>query len=597
MLRFSFLLRIVSLFLAASVPLRLAGQVQTRVDYVVLIDISGSMAGRPEGSGNVNIFPQVQQAVGQFISELEPGSHVFITPFAETLGATRRFEIGGPGSAQEAIAYVNSLQATGSETHVYGAMRDVFARYNDFRRAQDDRVGVLMVFTDGLDNGPEGLSMRDVVQQFGLQRKENDFIYYATLGVNLPPEEAAALVGSGFGAHDPSPRGDVHPVRIVQPRYALLSFGNLQRNPQSQRQLRLDVRGQLPPEFRLGTSTQFPQLAERGIYVEVSPKRVAVQEEVRLGLTLVNAEGIPTGDYEGVIQLESSDPQVIVVPRQIRARFTYAPPRTARMLAPPGRERLELALGRVDPWRAREGRDAAGDSLRLDLDREAAARGGNFGVRVRQDARNPSVLPAQALRVNGVAGEMHNVDAAARRLAFGVEVDRNQVKPGTYRGTLLLEDGSVELQGAREVPWTFVVARPPLGPGAVAGLVLAALAALAVLALLAMRWLAVGPFKPLLRGRLTLRAPSDVFGEEIVLTGKRHVLLGSGTDQLPRASARVRIVPEQSRSHFRIKLVAEEGNVQIRRPGEPYDTPVAIEPLQDGDVITLAPYRIEYSRL
>jgi hypothetical protein len=570
---------------------------QTHVDYVILIDVSGSMAGHPAGSGNVDIFPKVKDAITRFISELPPGNSVLITPFAERLGQTQRFEIVDSTSARRAEDYVRSLEANGSETHVYEALGEVFGRYNQLRANEAERIGVLLVFTDGVDNGPQHLTMGDVVQRFGLQRRENDFLYYATLGVNLPERDVAALSESGFSTHDPSPSGDVHPVRVVQPRYGLLVFGNLQRNPASERVLAMDVQGTLPGDFRLRARTSFPVLAQRGTYVEVSPSAVPVADTVRLGLRLVNAEQVPTGDYDGTIQLESPDPRVIVVPRQIRARFTYAPPRTAQVLPAPGASTPRLQLGRADPYRAADGRAAPSDSLTLDLDAEAVAHGGSFAVRVRQDPGNPAVLPSDAVRVNGVAGDAVTVDAAARKLRLAFALRRAQVRPGRYRGTLLLEDGSVEMRGTHEIPWEFEVDRPPLSAGAIAGIVAAALAVLAALALFLRYWFTGGISAALLRGRLTVREPNDAYGQEIALAGRREVTIGSGTGELPAARGRIRIVPERSRTTFRIKVVAEDGTVLIRRPGETFDVPVASESLRDGDLISIPPYRLEYSRL
>lgn len=568
---------------------------QTRVDYLVLVDVSGSMSGLPAGSGHVDIFPKVQDALAHFITELPPGNRVSITPFAESLGPTRRFEVVDAASTAAAVAYVRSLQATGSQTHVYRSMREVFGRYTDERGNGGDRIAVLMVFTDGLDNGPERMTMHDVVREFGLRRRENDFVYYATLGVSLPPSEAAALAQSGFGAHDPSPAGDVHPVRVVQPRYGLLVFGNLKRDPAARRVLALDVQG-APGDLRLGTRTSFPSLAENGAYAEVTPRELPVLPEVQVGLRLVNPQGIAMGDYEGTIQLEPPDPRVIVVPRQIRARFTYALPRTARVLAAPGGRRPTLELGKVDPFRASGGRTAAA-SLRLQLDAEAAARGGDVGVRVLQDAANATVLPPEALRVNGRPGDVQQLAVGGRTLELAVAVRRDQVRPGrTYRGTLELSDGSVEVAGPRRIPWRFEVARAPLSALAIAVRAALALAALAGMALFARYWASGGILPPVLRGRLTVREPQEAWGREIPLAGRRQVTLGSGSSELPDAGGRVRIVPERSRRRFRVKLLAEDGTVTIRRPGEAWDVPVAADTLQDADVIALPPYRLEYSR-
>jgi hypothetical protein len=570
---------------------------RTQVDYVILIDVSGSMSGRPAGSGNVDIFPKVKDAIVRFVSELQPGSSVFITPFAETVEQTRRFDIMDSATAEKAETYVRSLQAVGSETHVYEAIGEAFRRYNSDRGSAPDRIGVILVFTDGLDNGPQHLAMSDVVRHFGLQRRENDFLYYATLGVNLPPGEAAALASSGFGVPDPSPAGDVHPVRVVQPRYGLLVFGNLQQNPDATRVLAMDVQGAIPPDFRLRARTSFPVLAQHGIYVEVTPYDLPAQDEVPMGLRLVNANGILSGDYDGTIQLESPDPRVIVVPRQIRAQFTYAPPRMVQVVAAPGRDRADIQLGRIDPFRSRNGRATVTDSLALEFDREAAARGGGFTVRVRQDRSNPTVLPSEAFRLNGTPGIMQTVDAARHALNLGIAIEQGQVRPGTYRGSLVLEDGSVQLKGPREIPWQFQVISPPISAGAIAALAALALAVMTAVALFVRYWVTGGLSAPLLKGRLTVREPKGEFGQEITLSGRREMTFGSGTSELSQAGARVRIVPERRRSFFRIKVVTEEGTVMIRRQGEAFDLPVASESLQDGDMITLPPYRLEYSRL
>jgi hypothetical protein len=561
------------------------------VDYIVLVDVSGSMVGLPAGQGHYNIFPRVQEAVSSFLSELEPGARVVIAPFAGGLRPSRRFDIQTRSDIEAAQQFVRSLQATGSNTYVYGAIRDLFSRYSLMRAADSTRVAALLVFTDGEDNGPEGLTMQQVVDSFALKRQENDFIYYATLGAALSATDSAALA-TEFSRYDRNETGNVHPIRVVEPQLSLLDFGNLRRQPNAEQSEPFAVRGAgpLPDGARLTARAEFPQLAEHGgAYLRIEPAEFPPGDEVKLGAQLRNGGHLPEQEaYYGVIHFESTHPQLLVIPGRIRARFAYLPRAAARLLLPLGKRKLR---GDLDPFGAAGGKDSERQVLRLALDSVAERRGGTFGVRVRQDPGNPTVLPPTAFRVNGQPGVLHQANAARGNLEFALEVDSGAVEPGRYRGTLLVADGSVEFDGPREVPWEVEVRRRPLPKSVWAGIVLLALAVVTGGAVL-FRHLRT---PPKLVGRLTVRT-TERYGHEIPLSGKREVAVGSGTGELGDANGRIRIVSEGTRRKYRTRVHVDEGSARLHRQGEIHDVSIASESLQDGDTVALPPYRIEYNR-
>lgn len=562
----------------------------TAVDFVFVIDVSGSMVGEPAGSGNAVIFPRVRTAVANMIEQVQPGSTVTLLPFADGVRPERRFEIETPADRQAAIQFLNSLTADGRNTYVYQAVDAAFRRYNEFRGRRTDRVAIMLVYTDGRDNGPERRTMQEVVRQFGLLRQQDDWLYYVTLGVELSEAERRPLEESGYSSYVPSPRGEVPDLWIVRPRYPLLAFGNLKRDPTQERMLSFAVSGTgpFPADGELRAEAGFDTLAEQGVNVEMLPGRFRPAARVPLRLELVNAQGITNGQYEGVLRLSSNNRNVLIRPNRVRVRFTYAPPRTVQLSAPPNAPRPDrVVLQELRPKHTRSHRDTSSVPFTMTLNEEVARSGGTFTARVVQDPGN-APLPTSAFRLNGERSDFDTVDVRrVRALSFGVSLQELDVAPGTYTGKLVLADGSAEVLGTREFSWRVEVARKPT-PWWMIALALLALAG-------AVGWI-WHLRRPVLRGRLIVRAPAVERSREIVLSGRREVRLDDAAQLVASEASRLRIVAEGVGRSSRPRVFKLVGDVYVRRSGEGFDDAIQNAVLADGDELVWNDYRLTYSK-
>jgi hypothetical protein len=557
-----------ALVAAAGPALSQSGSVT--IDYVIVVDVSGSMKG---DGGTPNIFPAVKAQLRRLIGQLDDQQSVLLQPFAEGLRPSRRFDLRT--QRQQALDYVESLRADGTRTFIYSSLLAAYDEYNRFRGEQRDRVAAVFVYTDGRDES--GRSMRAIVEDLKLRRQDYDYLYYATLGRDLAPADAAALESSGFAMYDPAPEGEVHTPVIVEVRYPILDFGNLRLDSLRTQEQRFDVRGTLPPNFRLNARVVVPALTELGVYPELVPEVLRPNGRVPLRLALRNArDDVPRQRYTGVIELRKSDPAVLVIPQNIATRFRYAPRQFVRVLAKDDGE-PELRLRALDPFRAEARRDSVGDALPLRYDDVTRREGGGFRVRVEE---NGNKLPPGTLRLNGRPGAEHRLDArAVRELELSVAAAADDVDPGTYEGILVLDSDGLEIEGSDTIHWTVRVAGKPWPWYVLPGLGLLVLLLVGV-----SYWVS----RPRLRGRLVL----DAEDRSIFLGDETRVFIGPDATPVP--------TPEDAVVHIEARwqsgvTAVSNGFATFTRPAETTDQPFHEESLQEGDILTIGEYRLRYT--
>jgi hypothetical protein len=551
-------------------------------DYVFVIDISRSMKGEGPGSPE-NIFPRVTQAVERFVTNVDIGSNVVLVPFADGVKGFQRISILSEADRERALRMIRSLEATGNETHVYGAIQEAFRRYAAFRAGEADRATRMvwmLVYTDGRDNGPQGLTMAQIIGAFKLNRQEYDYLYYATLGSRLSDAEILAIEESGVATYVDNPRGEVAPLWIVYPRYSLIDFGNLSEGPRKpvvQSFGRIGS-GEFPAEFRMEVTAEFPGIGE-AIQAEVEPYRTAPEREVPLRLRLVN--GTPAnGHYEGTLRFQHGRQQGIVVfPQDVRARFDFGPSPRIRPLA--GR----LTLGRAAPHSNKPAERTGRATAALSLNTEARTRGGRFVAVLQPDPGNPAPFAPGTVRLNGRAVDVDTVDIRRAR-SLSVEVDAGQLPPGTYRGKLVLEDGSVKVDGPREIPWELEVASPPMPPWVWA----VALAALAALAAVIVRWR-----RPVLRGRLIIQEPFDRVNTQVSLNGRRELALNEN-GEVASEGGHVRIVADGVGRNARPRVFKVVDGVYVRKARDGQDLAFQNTVLEHGDELVWEGHRLTYNK-
>ena len=167
-------------------------------DYFLVVDVSGSMEGKPIGSGHAVIFPEVKRKIIDFLeNNVRPDTNVVIIPFSKGVEEKQVF-FKTPVKSQEDIVElknrINSLQAKGQETWIYHAL-DSALKWSEKlgKRAGSSRklIQTIYLYTDGLNNGPDGLTLDKILTKFRLRRAETEHLYltWITIGGARQPEE------------------------------------------------------------------------------------------------------------------------------------------------------------------------------------------------------------------------------------------------------------------------------------------------------------------------------------------------------------------------------------------------------------------------
>lgn len=324
-------------------------QDEDRFSYYVLVDVSGSMVGKPHGTHPV-IFPQVKNSVAEFIRAVRPGAAVSILPFHERIDGRLDRVIGTDADRTAIIDYVQALDATGQTTWIYHALREAL---QDIEQHSDQTSGrtvvTLLLYTDGLNEGPDDLDLAALLRKFAMVRGEDNnlFLKYITLGVSLPDADLRMLRRTPGVELVENPKGVVGPVLPVEIVPTTLDFGSLAGGRTVTRSLRLTF-----PAAAAGQELRFraesPDLDALGGVLVVEPASVILQgTELSLSAHLLNQESLGRHRCEAAIRIDGGQ-QLLVRPNAILARFGTAELPTVRVDAvgePAAGTTWELTLG------------------------------------------------------------------------------------------------------------------------------------------------------------------------------------------------------------------------------------------------------------
>lgn len=470
-----------------------AAQDEDRFSYYILVDVSGSMVGKPHGSHPV-IFPQVKKSVEEFVRAVRPGAAVSILPFHERIDGRLDRVIATDADRIAITDYVQTLDATGQTTWIYHAIREVL---QDIEQPSDKASGrivaTLLLYTDGLNEGPDDLDLAELLRKFAMVRGEDNnlFLKYITLGVSLPDADVNLLRRTPGVELVENPKGVVGAVLPVEIVPTTLDFGSLAGGRTVTRSLRLTFPAAASGQ-ELRFRTESSDLDKLGGVLVVEPASVILRgTEVTLSARLLNHESLGRHRCEAAIRIEG-DQQLLVRPNAIQARFGTA----------------ELPIVRVDAlgdpavgttWKLTLGEAARGDQPRQML--RFSLQGGvgdeRVPVTVTLQPRGRSTglsigarLPGQPWRPRlqfAVGPESHEVEIGVVDVARQEEVGRFswtvdlQAEAAVIRGNGLVPAANdsttltAQYQLKVDRPFEFPVWTP------IALMVLGALACLAVL--------------------------------------------------------------------------------------------------------------------
>jgi len=293
--------------------------------YFILVDVSGSMMGKPRGQTPV-IFPQVKESISEFVRSVRPGAFVSVMPFHERIDGRRDFTIHTDADRDRIVGYINSLEARGQTTWIYHAIREALSAVEQkMGSGPNKRIGTLLLYTDGLNEGPDDLDLQSLLNAFSMIRGEDNnlFLKYITLGVKLSQRDLEALRGTPGVQVVENPSGVVNPVLPVEIAPSVLDFGSLIDGKSAQRTIRLNFpKSAIGKELRLAVSS--PCVEEDGGLLMVEPEVVVLEgDEVTLTARIINHESVKGKRCAGTIELTGSS-ELVIRPDQLKVRFATA---------------------------------------------------------------------------------------------------------------------------------------------------------------------------------------------------------------------------------------------------------------------------------
>lgn len=562
------------------------------IGYVFVIDVSGSMSGE---AGHVNIFPQVIATITQFVRTLPSGTTVFVLPFQGHVVDWREFNIRRSQDIDAVDSYLAGLTAQGRKTAVYSAIARALEQVERFRhQAGGDRPVMFFVYTDGDDNASLDWTFPSILKHFSLKRGSNDWLFYTELGMPFNAERDSLVkeLGRGWGEYRV---GGVHPIIQIEPMIRVLDFGNLKAHANPTRAQVFAVRGAnaVPSDLRLGIEAEFESVSAQGSLARLSPPTFALADSVALTLSLVNAEGLQDGTYRGRLRLHSSDPLVFIAPSEIEATFTFEPERTVAISPARGTE-FPLDFGSVR--RPRRGAVEERRGILLTFSETAVRAGQDLRYRLTEASANPaSLLADTSLVIEEFPGEQGAVTPVTSSISIVIRVT-SRAKSGRYRGAVLFGGGGItvsgpalepQADGGMALPWSVTVRNPPK-PWWFWVLVSGFLAGVGALTVRHVRRPAV-----LADLKLSVLQPER---REIDLAGKSEVRLGEGGEDLQVAGVVFSIRAVKAKGRVSALVRVDRGEVLLKKVGVREESAIAgDEPIYDGDVLSLAEFRIRVS--
>jgi hypothetical protein len=153
-------------------------------NHVIIIDNTGSMRGKPDNSGNQDIWSKVKLGIIDYIKSVDIGHKITLYNFDEDVSKPTLFDVKSNTDKINAIAYVQNLKANGQTTCLYTALNTVLS---NLQSIENERK-LIYVYTDFVEACPdENYSIYEIKSEFKtLQSKDYAHLYYISLGKSIP---------------------------------------------------------------------------------------------------------------------------------------------------------------------------------------------------------------------------------------------------------------------------------------------------------------------------------------------------------------------------------------------------------------------------
>lgn len=543
-------------------------------EYVYLIDASGSMEGRPLGSGNDSIFPRVKEQLTDQFRSLDSGDIVHIYTFHEGIQSHDSFPIESAADRNRAEQHVLGLEARGQSTWVYQSILNAAReRMDSFHGVQE--YTIYWVYTDGLDNDPRGTDMRRMLEQFAEITQRSAFLFYVTLGVDLPQDDKDEFHTYPEYKHLLFPPGELPRISLLEVRPPRLDFGFVEGDLSNPRSFVLRLDRAVTSSVTLRFRSSFPEVEALGGVVDVEPPTTDFRHRPEVQLRLVNRESFPDATFEGSISVSTDQPLIQVVPDVMTATFSTVPVPTATVTM----DAIDLDFGEVAVGALRP------EALSLRIELGSSARFGQSGFYVEVDSsERGTAVPSVAWNGTPVADRNQFLTSTDRINELVVSWPETPANPGTRTGRVRLMPENLSLEGnpawirgddgSFTFPWRLQVRPAPI-PGWLR-LVMVILAVGALVALVVLVWWLR---QPNLSGQL-IYEPRGRNAEYVRLAGRRPISIGATTAHLPDLPDLVVVSPGRPSA-----TATTTGNVSHMPNGTRDSRPLEGQTLDDGDTL------------
>jgi len=571
------------------------------IDYVFLLDTSGSMVGLPKGSGNVVIFPKVKSAINDYLDTIKPPANIFIYPYDEGLHDSKNFKINNKLDITKAQDYITNLKAEGNNTWIYRSLANTIDRMEEFRNSHPNEKHIVRMFlyTDGKDtdyNGP--YNIESVMEHYQLKRGEHDWwLFYSTLGVELPKQEKAILESNEHVTYQKVQKQVVLPILVIENKIPSLHYGNLwqQGNGNRTALFSLPHKDKIPQNLIITAILEFSTLSSKGLGVTVTPLEFKPKTDVDFGIALINFQHNLEkckGIHEFQITLKTNNSFIHIVPDSIDVKFFYDPPKSINISRSNGKD-FPVNFGELDIHKKSD--VIATEKIALQFNNQALETGGSLKISYVPSPQNPYFLNKNNLIINDSKKESVNISTSVKEITFRI-VANNKLPHGEYEGKLYFESTDIIITGkgledkkdvpnVKSVNWSFEIPSKPI-PSWIWWLTLLCVAGVIFVVI----WIKIRPpvFSDL---KLDVREPVQ---EEIDLSGKTKIQFGKNGEyfQNTDTSFIISAIKEEGRI-FALLEVTDSGRVYLRKTGEPKEETVfGEERIFDSDTITFEDHKI-----
>jgi hypothetical protein len=459
---------------------------EERFDYLFVVDCSGSMVGLPDSSGNAVVFPDVKRAINKFIDGIGNNSSVTILPFHRDIQGEFTIEIIDDESKSKAKEYVNNLVADGQVTWIYYSIRHALQKAEEMRGQDESKhVQMILLYTDGLDTGPEDLDLDDILEEFTMQRGENEFLSlkYYSIGVEPDPEDSGKIENTEGAEIIVVDVTTTEGIDVIQ-KYPVqmtthLDFGNYRKKEEDTRTItpyfEFDVDALTDKEISMRAF--FPELDSAGVTYEVSPRKFELKHLTEISLKTYNRETLlvlPPKSYEGQIIYKGSE-ELEIIPPFTNVQFSVEP---EKVISVTTKDRKVLRKDFGEVIYDNEGLYESEWPLLIEYNEYAEEERIKVRLELREDSLNVATWGEGSILLSTDEGEKGSQVSISRSSEVNLIMTTHlgDLKPGSYNGSIVItkpEGVNIEGDGLEQDPdnaeeyvvgFSFVILTPP-SPG------------------------------------------------------------------------------------------------------------------------------------